>query len=647
MEAGAATDAGAGDVVNNNDSAGDQGATDQGAVDGPLSDACGIPASCSVEFKYPKGSESKVDLHGDFNGWKSGQAMAASGSWWKTSLTLTHNKKVLYKFVLDGKTWVTDPNNPKKESDGYGGFNSVLNVACPSNCADSGTVTPDSGSAPDSGSTPGAFDWRDGVMYFVLLDRFKDGNPSNNTPESGVKTPANWQGGDLQGLLDQLTAGYFSGLGVNVIWISSPVDAPAGKYIGVDKEYYTGYHGYWPTELTKVEEHLGDLKLLQKVVSEAHKRGIKVVMDYVMNHVHKNSSTYKSNASWFWDLNYYGKTCVCGQGCSWDVSPENKRCWFMDYLPDFDFTKSAPRSFSVNNAIKWIQDTGVDGYRLDAVKHIEMSWLTDLRSQINSKIIKSGQRFYLVGETFTYSKSGLKPYIDPKTKLDGQFDFPLRKELVKVILMRQGTFKDLDSFLNSNDGYYGSGAIMGNFLGNHDLPRSIHLAEDTPGFGEMDSGKNKAWYNTPSQPGYDKPYQRLAVAFTALMTLPGVPLIYYGDEIGLAGGGDPDNRRFMQWSGYNSHQSTLKAHLAKLGQIRKTFACLRRGTRKEHWKSNDVYAYSMTLGAEQLVVALNRSDSSKTITPTLKKSSYTDLLSGKSVSAASITIPARSSLVLQ
>ena len=624
------------DVAIGNDGAADA-AGDAGVADGPVTtaDACGTPGSCSVTFTYAKGSESKVELWGDFNSWKTGQAMTASGSSWTTSLTLKHGQTLKYKFVLDGKTWVKDPQNPK--DDGAPNYNSVLTVSCPSSCGD-GSVT-----TPDQGTTPGAWDWRDGVMYFVLLDRFNNGDKSNDKKEANVQTPANWQGGDLAGLLAKLKAGYFTGLGVNVIWISSPVDAPDGKYAGTDAHDYTGYHGYWPTDLTKVEERLGTMTLLKQVIAEAHKQKIKVVMDYVMNHVHQNSPTFKSNKKWFWDLYWGTKKCVCGQGCSWDSSPDNLRCWFMPYLPDFNFKDQAARKFSVDNAIKWIKDTGVDGYRLDAVKHIEMSWLTDLRYQVKQLGLK--QHFYMVGETFTYSKNVLKPYIDPGTKLDGQFDFPLREKLIKIILMRQSNFYDLDTFLNGNDGYYGSGAVMGTFLGNHDLPRIIHQAEDSPRFGSMDSGKSKAWNTGLGLPSYAKPYERVAVAFTALMTLPGVPLIYYGDEIGLAGGGDPDNRRFMQWSGYNSHQSKLKAHIAKLAKLRAAHRSLSRGKRQQLWKSNDVYAYSMTYGGKKLTVVLNRGDSAATIK--LPGSSYTDLLNGGTVSGASVKVSGRSSLVLK
>jgi len=601
-------------------------------------DMCGVPVTCDVSFVYLDASATSVELHGSFNSWKSGLAMEKDGTSFSTVLTLTHGAHLEYKFFVDGTTWVPDPQNPDTTGPPYD--NSVLTVSCLSTCADSGPP-PDGGPDSDGAPTP-VFDWRDGVMYFVLVDRFLDGDSSNNKPESGVELAANFQGGDLAGVLAKLQAGYFTQLGVNVIWLSSPVDAPDGKYAGQDGHDHTGYHGYWPRELDQVESQVGSLTLLKLVVSEAHKRGIRVVLDYVMNHVHDSSTVYKNHPTWFWPLDMSGTQCICGKGCSW-APPQGLRCWFDPFLPAFDFGDASARKFSVDNAMQWIADTAVDGFRLDAVKHIEQGWLTDLRQRINSAV---AGRFYLVGETFDGDRSLVRSFVDPATKLDGQFDFSLRAELVKVILMRQGSFADLDLFLTGNDGYYGAGAVMATFLGNHDLPRAIHLAEDSPQFSEWDTGKSRAWSNQPTAPGYDRPYQRLALAFVALMTLRGLPTLYYGDEIGMAGGGDPDNRRFMSWSGTCTDQDALRDRISKLTTIRTAHPALRRGTRQQVWLSADVYAYRMTQGSDDLTVVLNRSDNEQTIQLSAK-ASYVDLLTGETVTAAAVKVTARGARILQ
>ena len=600
------------------------------------------PAKCKVIFTFPHGNETTVHLRGDLPiGWDPGQKMikvtAGGKTSWELELEASHGADLEYKFYLDSKTWKNDPCNTKTRGQ-YN--NSYVKVVCPDSC---------SGNTKMAVCSTNYFDWRGAVMYFVMLDRFNNGDTSNDKPQPGnVKTASNWQGGDLAGLLAKIQGGYFSDLGVNVIWITSPLDNPDEGYVGQDvvncrpKENYSGYHGYWPKDLTKVENHLGTEKLLKQVVDEAHKKKIRVVLDYVMNHVHTSAPVYKQNPGWFWSVNLSGSQCICGKsGCGWD-GPNKRRCWFEPYLADFNFNVAAARSYSVQNALSWIKKLGIDGFRLDAIKHIEMSWLTEMRKEVDK--LSSGQKFYLVGETFDYSAANLMPYIGAD-KLDGQFDFPLREALVRLVLMRKDKLGDLDGTLSSLQAIY-KGAIMGTFLGNHDLPRAIHLAEDTPRFTSKDSGWCKGWTGLPAKPTSDKPYQRLAVAYTALMTQPGIPLIYYGDEIGLPGGGDPDNRRMMPWSGHATYQTALKQHIAKLAKFRQQHRALSHGTRQALIKQPDVYGYSMTQGSDQVVVLLNRADSAATINVKLPKSSYTDALTGKTFSASQITLSPRSSVVL-
>jgi glycosidase len=215
---------------------------------------------------------------------------------------------------------------------------------------------------------------------------------------------------------------------------------------------------------------------------------------------------------------------------------------------------------------------------------------------------------------------------------------------LRVLLRRQGSMQDLVGFLDSNASYYGPGAVMSTFIGNHDVPRSIHIAEDTPMFGDWDDGKFRAWNDQPVLPGYARPFERVGVAYALLMTTPGIPLIYYGDEIGLPGAGDPDNRRAMQWDAWSGEQTWLRDRIAKLAEIRAAHPALRRGTRSSLGSTSDAYVYEMQSAGDSLIIALNRGDGAVEA-PGVPSGTYTDLLTGATLSSP-VTIPARGALVL-
>jgi glycosidase len=551
---------------------------------------------------------------------------------WSATVDVPWDAPVEYKFVVDGN-WITDPSNPDQVDDGVGGFNSVIDgITC-----EEWTCEP---------PLVGDFDWRDAVLYFVFVDRFVDGDPSNNGASvPNVEQPANYQGGDWAGVLSKIEDGYFTDLGINVLWLTVPMDNTDDSGMGNDAHRHSAYHGYWPKDLDAVEQRFGTLTDLVAVVEAAHLRDIKVIVDYAMNHVHASSPVYTQNPSWFWPLDNGGKYCVCGDGCSWDGA-DGKRCWFTDYLPDFDFTNQAARNFSVQNAIDWIELTGIDGFRLDAVKHIEDAWITDLRARVTAEIEPvSGQHFYMVGETFTGDRGTIGYYVNPSTMLDGQFDFPLRGAIISSLMTRTATMHDLDGFIIDNESYYGGG-IMSTFIGNHDVPRSIHFAQDNPiWYDSWSGGKDKAWYGTPGLPSETSAFERFANAYTVLFSLPGVPLIYYGDEIGLPGAGDPDNRRQMQWSGYSAGQLMLKAHLQQLTTIRAAHPALRRGTRTTLSVTNDTIAYRMQAGSDEVIVVVNRGDGAASVGG-LPSSSFVDEIDGSSHSGPTISVPPRSSRML-
>lgn len=597
------------------------GGTDAGS-DGGGGPTCTAVPTCSTTITY-HGAGSSVSLRGDFapDGWTTGVAMTQQNGAWTATIPANDEQVIVYKFVVDGN-WIADPDNARKSPDGYGAFNSVVRVDC-DHCPSSRT----------------AMDWRDGIMYFVMLDRFYDGDTSNDAPVTGAEQPGQYQGGDLAGLKMKIDQGYFDQLGINTIWITSPLDNTHLPEKGADGHMYSGYHGYWPKDETLVDSHFGSLADLQAMVASAHAHGIQVLLDYVMNHVTTDSPVYAQNPGWFWpNDNGAGGNCVCGQGCGFDT-----KCWFDTFLPTFNMTNTDARNWSVSNAVMWAKQAGVDGFRLDAVKQVETVWFSDLRARVDAEVAWD-QPFYLVGETFDGNRDLIKSYVNPNTLLNGQFDFPLRAQVLSTILHRDGQMSDLQGFAASNDGYYGPGAVMSTFLDNHDVPRAMEHALDTPMFDPWDGGKSDAWTNQPQLPTTSSPFQRLAVAYAFLFTSPGIPMLYYGDEYGMPGAGDPDNRRFMQWSNYTSDQTWLHDQIAALAHARAQHPATRRGTRTTLGVSTDVWVYQMATSGDAVIVALNRGDGAQPAVG-LPGGSYTDALTGQTVTTP-LTLPPRTAMVL-
>ncbi len=613
--------------------------------------------ACPHDFTYPGGSESSVELRGDFGGpdtWVAGVPMRRNGAVWEAkAVPVPFGKPVQYKFFVNGAEWKIDPAQPNTTDAQNNTNNTFAGKTCePFLCTE----------APPP--PVGVFDWRDSVIYFAFVDRFFDGNPANNCNVSGVSGPiANYQGGDWVGIKQKIDGGYFTDLGINTLWLTVPLNNTnqVGRGVGGDTHQYSGYHGYWPQiddpqnpGNLSAESCFGTAAELKTLVASAHAKGIKVLFDYAMVHVHKDSGIFTQRPQWFWpNDNGRGGNCLCGQGCSWDNMPDRERCWFTDYLPHWNYTNVDARNYSVKNAIEWAKQFDIDGFRADAIKHVDISWLTQLRAQIKTEITAKQspqQRFYMVGETYDFgNREVLKSYVDPQTKLDGQFDFPLRKNIVEAVVMRkhQG-MTELANFMNGNDSYYGRNAIMSTFIGNHDLPRIIHLAANSRLWGDDQGsdGKDRSWANQPTIPQEREAFERIANAFGVIFTNPGAPLVYYGDEIGLPGAGDPDNRRFMQWSNLNANQTFLKDRVKRLLEIRSKHPATRRGTRATIQSDADVWLFSRVDSAtnDTVYVAINRGDSDKTVSG-LPSGALTELVTGTSLNGPSATIPPRQTRV--
>jgi glycosidase len=576
-----------------------------------------------------------------------------------------------YKFFVNGTTWETAPAQPMTTDDAGDMNNLASPITCPNDYTCSMPPVPPAG----------VFDWRDAVIYFVFVDRFLDGNPANNCNVTGSQTTpytsTNYLGGDWAGVTQKITAGYFNDLGVNTLWITVPIknaDDVADEGANGDTHMYSAYHGYWPKDPTTTESCFGSAADLQALVQAAHAKNLKVLFDYAMVHVHTESTIYQQHQNdsppWF------TPNCVCGaQGCgNFDTS-----CWFTSYLAHYDYTNSATRTFSINAAIQLIQQNGNDAFRLDAIKQVDPSWLNNLRPTINTQILATQspqQRFYMVGETYDFQNRALiASLIDSQTMLDGQFDFPLRIRLIEAMLMRSTQnmltpddlnwgrtappgMQGLAEFMDSNDTFYPTDAVMSTFIGNHDLPRSIHYAEQTlPAWIQADSpsnpsaadGKSNAWSSEPVTETDPNTYERLGNAFGVILTNKGAPLIYYGDEIGLPGAGDPDNRRMMTWSGTSPAQQALYARIKALTTIRAAHPAMRRGTRSTLQVDADLWVYALTTSAgdpvaDTVYVGINRSDGDRQTT--MLPTGLTELITN-TPATSTVTIPARETRIFK
>jgi glycosidase len=367
------------------------------------------------------------------------------------------------------------------------------------------------------------------------------------------------------------------------------------------------------------------------------------------------SDIYAQHSDWFW-TNAGQPWCTCGTAnCDWDpVSGQGLKCWFTNYLPHWNYGVPEAREFATRMTLDWIKQYGIDGLRLDAIKHVDELWLTATRSAINTELApqRPGAPIYLVGETVDGNIANIAKYVDPATKLDGQFDFPTRAQIVAAVLRRSAPMLDLATFMDQHVDDYVPGSVMSTMLGTHDMMRVIHHAENTPvGTGVWDDGKGTTaprvagWTTHPSEPATIEPYERLANGFAVLFTNKGAPLIYYGDEVGLAGAGDPDNRRMMPFSGLGAQQQWLHDRVAKLLKIRTAHPCTRSGARATIVANQNVWAYGLTAGSDTLYVVVNRGDAVETVT--LGVGNLTELVEGGAGAGPVVSVPARQTRIYQ
>jgi hypothetical protein len=211
--------------------------------------------------------------------------------------------------------------------------------------------------------------------------------------------------------------------------------------------------------------------------------------------------------------------------------------------------------------------------------------------------------------------SGLDPaplgeLLDPATGPDGALLFPLRSAILATVLLRSAPLSTLAAALRAyEEDLFPADALMLPLLGSPLFPRAIHFGETPPRFDSVyDIGADTAWSGQPALPVEREPFERLALAFAVLLTTRGAPVLFYGDEIGLPGGGDPDNQRLLPWAGLTAPQEWLRDRVSRLARIRREHPALRRGTRTFLGGTDDLLATRLDHGDDQVIVVVNRAD---------------------------------------
>ncbi|MFO0550143.1 MAG: alpha-amylase family glycosyl hydrolase [Polyangiaceae bacterium] len=423
-------------------------------------------------------------------------------------------------------------------------------------------------------------EWEDGVLYQIMLDRYYgDDGAALDTPA----TPGSRAGGTLDGVRAALERGELARLGVTALWISPVYTTPTEPRQGVDGHTYEGYHGYWPSAPTGVEPRIGGDDALDRLIAVAHEHGVAVLLDIVPNHVYETHPRYTAHADDGW-FNPAG--CVCGTpDCPWG---ENIGvCWFTDYLPDHHLENPDALADVIAETSNWLSRYDFDGARVDAVPMMPRGATRRLLHELRHELAPSDARFF-IGEVFTgpglWGLGELKAYIGAPG-LDSVFDFPLMWATRDAIATQTGSFQDVEDVLALEESEFkGSGVVLGRFLDNHDVPRFIAAATH--------EGGNDPWSAPPAQPLDDSPYDRMELAFALMFTLPGLPVLFQGDEVGLTGANDPDNRRVMpDEATLSNRQIALRDSVSRFSSLRACSEALRRGDRRLLHVGATQYAY--------------------------------------------------------
>jgi cyclomaltodextrinase len=408
-------------------------------------------------------------------------------------------------------------------------------------------------------------DWHSSIMYFMMVDRFADGDKSNNHPvnDARILPKAQYYGGDIKGITQKIKEGYFQKLGINTIWVSpitqNPLDA-WGQFHDPETKF-SGYHGYWPITSTTVDFRLGNEADVTEMIELAHKNGLSVLLDYVANHVHQQHPVYQKHKDWVTPLYLPDGTMNTEK---WDE--HRLTTWFDTFLPTLNLEDQKVADFMIDSASFWVTKYDFDGFRHDATKHIPENFWRSLTKKVKAVSKEKGKYIYQIGETYG-SHELINSYIN-SGMLDAQFDFNMYDNALPVFASEKESMTRLGDVLEASLNTYGYHHLMGNISGNQDKPRFMGFADGSLSFDTPWMEYKRIGWKQDITVQNDISYKKMAMFNAFNMSIPGIPIIYYGDEIGMTGAGDPDNRRMMRFDNLKEQETKLKQEITKLTQLR-------------------------------------------------------------------------------
>ena len=450
---------------------------------------------------------------------------------------------------------------------------------------------------------PDSLDRRDRqswVMYQIMIDRFLNGNPDNDwkAGRRDVLPEADYYGGDLAGIDIKVRDGYFDTLGVNTVWISPITQNPYTVW-GLNKDpftRFTGYHGYWPVYMTKLDPRYGTPEELRRLIDDIHADDKNIILDYVANHLHVESPLLQAHPDW--------KTP--------EYTPDGRpnlelwdefrlTTWFDKHIPTLDLEREDVNEPMTDSAVFWMREYDFDGFRHDATKHIpEVYWRKLTRKLLEQVPDRS---VFQIGETYgspelisSYVRTGM---------LDCQFDFNIYDTYIAATSAPDGSFGTLAATIDGSLHTYGFHNLMGVISGNHDRARYVSIVG-----GDLVPGEDYKAAGWKRDIGVSDTlaYCRLMLLHAMNMTLPGIPVIYAGDEWGQPGGNDPDNRRWSQFEPRSKYEAEVFSTVCRLVHQRTSSMPLMFGDYFLIAAEKDYMAYIRVYMGDYVVVALNKSD---------------------------------------